>query len=200
MGRDPRLAPLGAVVSEPGRKARAFAVFRVFFWISAVTLGGGLAMVPVMARETVKRGWMEEDEFYGVFAGAQAFPGPIALSMAFFLGKKLRGAAGALAAILGVMVPPVASVVFAWLAIGLLGSPKWLADFFDGAYATVPGLAAALIYQMLRTGKWKPAPLAFAAALAAALVFFQAYAVPIFFGAAALWYFARTLWKSGSSS
>jgi chromate transporter len=187
-------------MSDMERKVRAFPVFLVFFWISAATLGGGLAMVPVMARELGKRGWMEEAEFYQVFAGAQAFPGPIALSMAFFLGKKLRGAIGALAAILGVMIPPVASVVFAWLAIGLLGSPKWLGDFFDGVYATVPGLAAALIYRMLRTGKWKPAPLVFAALLAAALVIFQAYAVPIFFGAAALWYFARTLWKSGSSS
>lgn len=176
------------------------ALFWVFFKISGITLGGGLAMVPVMAREMTSRGWMEEGEFYAVFSGAQAFPGPIALSMAFFLGKKLRGALGALASILGVLVPPVVSVVFVWLAIGLLGQPAWLADFFDGVYATVPGIAAGLIYHMLRTGKWKAVQLAFAAALAVALVLFKPLAVPIFFGSVALWYAGRSLWKSSSSS
>jgi len=179
---------------------KALPLFWIFFKISGMTLGGGLAMVPVMAREMTYRGWMDEAEFYSVFAGAQAFPGPIALSMAFFLGKKLRGASGALAAIAGVLVPPVVSVVFVWLAIGLLGQPAWLNDFFDGVYATVPGLAAALIYRMLRTGKWKAVQLAFAALLALALVLFRAQAVPIFFGSVALWYAGRSLWKSSSSS
>jgi chromate transporter len=179
---------------EPG----PLSVFWVFFRISAMTLGGGLAMVPVMAREMTKRSWMEEGEFYSVFSGAQAFPGPIALSLAFFLGKRLRGAIGAMAACLGVMVPPVLSVVFVWIGIGLLGRPQWLSDFFDGVYATVPGLAAALIYRMLRTGKWKPLPLAFAALLAAALILFKSLAVPIFFGSVALWYAGRSLWKSSN--
>jgi len=181
-------------VKEP----KPLPLFWVFFRISGMTLGGGLAMVPVMAREMTKRSWMEEDEFYSVFSGAQAFPGPIALSLAFFLGKKLRGALGAFAACLGVMAPPVLAVVFVWVGIGLLGQPEWLSDFFDGVYATIPGLALALIYRMLKTGKWKPLPLVFAALLTAALILFKPLAVPVFFGSVALWYAGRSLWKSSN--
>lgn len=179
-----------------GKSPNAITVFGAFFKVSAMTLGGGLAMVPVMARELAKRSWMGEEEFYGVFAGAQAFPGPIALSMAFFLGKRLRGARGALASSLGVMVPPVVSVVLVWILIGYLGRPAWLSDFFDGVYATVPGLAAALIYRMLKTGEWKAAQIAFSCLLAAALVAFRDVAVPIFFAAVAAWYALRSIWKS----
>jgi chromate transporter len=178
------------------RTIKLVPIFCVFFGVSAMTLGGGLAMVPVMARELTRRSWLEEDEFYLVFSEAQAFPGPIALSMSFFLGKRLRGWKGALAGCLGVLIPPVVSVVFVWFAVGALGRSRALDDFFDGVYATVPGLAAALVYRMLRKGKWGWPSLVYAALLAVALVVFRPLAVPVFFGACALWYLGRGLWKS----
>ncbi len=175
-------------------------IFWTFFGVSAMTLGGGLAMVPVMAREMTKRQWLSEPEFYMVFSAAQAFPGPIALSLAFFLGRSLSGNRGAFAASLGVLLPPVLSVLLVYSLVEWLGRSAMLRDFFAGVYATVPGLAAALIYRMLKNSHWSLPALIYAILLAIALVVFKALAVPIFFGACALWYLGRSLWKSGNLS
>ncbi len=153
-------------------------------------------MVPVMAAECRKRGWMDERTFYGVFARAQAFPGPIAVTMSWSLGRELRGYAGAGLSALGVVIPPFFSVLLvAWL-VEALGAPPWLDSFFSGVYATVPGLAAALAYRMLRKGAWRLPAVAFAFLLAAAMIAFRGWAVPIFFAGVAAWYFMGRLWKS----
>jgi chromate transporter len=177
-------------------KARLPLLFWTFFVISAVTLGGGLSMVPVMAAEMRKRRWMGEAEFYAAFARAQAFPGPIAFSMAFTLGKALRGGAGAALACLGVTLPPFFAVLAVARLADLLGTSPWVESFFRGAYATVPGLAAALAYRMIRKGSWRRPALIACVPLAAALIVFPGWAVPIFFTAVAAWYVLRSLCKS----
>jgi chromate transporter len=176
--------------------AGLLALFGVFTFISAATLGGGLSMVPVMSAEFRKRSWMEEGPFYAVFAKAQAFPGPIAVTMAWSLGRELRGTAGAVLSVLGVVIPPFFSVILVAWIVSILGSPPWLKSFFSGVYATVPGLAAALAYRMIRKKRWRLPALLACVPLSAALIVFRGWAVPVFFGGVAAWFFLGRAWKS----
>lgn len=95
-------------------------LFLSFAKIGVMTFGGGYAMLPMFQRELVeRRGWATEDELTDYYAISQCTPGPIALNTATFVGRKHAGAAGAVAASLGVVFP---SVVIIALIAALLRS------------------------------------------------------------------------------
>lgn len=81
-------------------------LFISFLKIGAFTFGGGYAMVPLIEREViVKRGWVKSEEFLELLTLAQSAPGPIALNTAVFVGYRIKGFIGAIASILGIVIP-----------------------------------------------------------------------------------------------
>lgn len=81
-------------------------LFWSFFKIGAFTFGGGYAMIPMIRREIVEtRGWVSSENFLELLTLAQSAPGPISLNTAVFVGYNIRGNCGAVAAILGAIIP-----------------------------------------------------------------------------------------------
>ncbi|MBQ7856971.1 MAG: chromate transporter [Alistipes sp.] len=81
-------------------------LFISFFRIGLFTFGGGYAMIPLIEREVIdRRGWVAREEFLELLTIAQSAPGPISLNTSVFVGYKVRGLLGAVAAILGVVIP-----------------------------------------------------------------------------------------------
>ena len=80
-------------------------IFFVFLRLGALTFGGGLAMLPIIKRDIVDRGWIPEDEFSDYIAVAQVAPGMIAINIATLVGMHLRKRLGALVAVIGVALP-----------------------------------------------------------------------------------------------
>lgn len=81
-------------------------IFISFFKIGLFTFGGGYAMIPLIERELItKRGWIEHKEFLDLLTLAQSVPGPIAVNTSVFVGYKMRGFKGAVAALLGAVLP-----------------------------------------------------------------------------------------------
>ena len=77
-------------------------LFLTFAKIGACTFGGGYAMLPILQREVVEnRGWATDAELSDYFAIGQCTPGVIAVNTATFVGCKLSGWLGGLAATLG---------------------------------------------------------------------------------------------------
>jgi len=171
-------------------------LFWVFCSISAVTIGGGYAMVPVIGSALEKKGWVGETDFLDLFATAQSFPGPLAFTTALIAGRKLCGAKGAAAAGLGVLLPPFGAIVLVGALIGRLGQLAPVQDFLAGAGATVPGLVAAMIWKMARSRKWTALRAVATIAVAVALSLLPGLTIPVFFGAIALLYFAERKWSS----
>ena len=94
-------------------------IFIAFCKIGATTFGGGYAMMPVLQREVVeKRGWATEAEVMDYYAIAQCLPGIIAGTTAMFIGHKIKGACGGLAAVMGIAFPSllIIMVIAAFLA------------------------------------------------------------------------------------
>lgn len=89
-----------------------FDIFLTFFKIAPITFGGGYAMIPVIEREAVeKKEWLKKEEVTDLFALAGSIPGAIAINSATFIGYRIAGVAGALAATIGVIIPTFAIVV-----------------------------------------------------------------------------------------
>ena len=81
-------------------------LFIAFARVGAMTFGGGYAMLPIIEREIVdKRHWAELDEIMDYYAVGQCTPGVIAVNTATFVGYKLAGVPGGIAATIGVIFP-----------------------------------------------------------------------------------------------
>ena len=79
-----------------------------FFKIGGLTFGGGLAMLPMLTRETVdNHGWCTEEELLDIYAIGQCTPGIIAVNTATYIGYKEAGFWGSLFGTIGVISPSI---------------------------------------------------------------------------------------------
>ena len=83
-------------------------LFWVFAQMGAVCFGGGYAMLSLVQRVVVEEhGWATEEELMDYYAIGQCTPGVIAVNVSTFIGHKLRGVPGAIAASLGFISPSI---------------------------------------------------------------------------------------------
>lgn len=188
---DPKNSPAEADVGATASAPSPWALFCVFAGISAVTVGGGYAMVPVIGQALEKRKWLDEDEFYRLFARAQSFPGPFAFTTALIVGGKLAGPAGAAAAGIGVVIPPFGALVLVGVALGRIGDYPAVKSFLEGAGATVSGLVAAMVWKIARKRSWNALRAVSTIVLAFVLALLPSLTLPIFLAAAFCLYFVE---------
>ena len=97
---------------------KLLSLFLSFAKVGVMTFGGGYAMIPILEREIVEnRKWSSSEELMDYYAVGQCTPGVIAVNTATFIGYKVAGPAGGVAATLGVVFP---SVVIICLIAGIL--------------------------------------------------------------------------------
>ena len=133
------------------RLSKLGTLFWVFFSISAVALGGGLTMLPIMSREFVeKRNWMTDNDMVDTVAVMQSMPGIISINMAVLIGYRIAGVIGATVSVLGVVTPPTLIIlVIAMFMKNLAGSDK-LDHIFLGVRAAV---SAMILLSAIKMGK-----------------------------------------------
>ena len=126
-------------------------LFFVFFRIGLFTFGGGFAMLPLIEKEVVDvHGWADRNEILDIFALAQSVPGAIAVNTAVFIGIRLHGFLGAIAALLGVITPSIAIILIIAQLFSQFQSNSYWSRAFSGVKAAVIGLIAAAA---LRAGR-----------------------------------------------
>ena len=69
------------------------------------TIGGGYAMLPLIEREVVDKGWLSKEDFIDVFSVAQSLPGIFAVNISIFVGYKLKKVKGGIVCALGSVLP-----------------------------------------------------------------------------------------------
>ena len=85
---------------------KVLGLFLTFLKIGAFTFGGGYAMIPLIEAEIAeKHKWITKDDILEIFAIAESTPGPIAINSATFVGYRVCGVLGSVAATLGVVLP-----------------------------------------------------------------------------------------------
>ena len=84
-------------------------IFTGFFLVGVRGFGGVLPWARRMIVE--ERKWLTEAEFAEVLGLCQFLPGGNIINVSIAVGSRFRGAAGAIAAILGLMLAPVAIVI-----------------------------------------------------------------------------------------
>jgi chromate transporter len=80
-------------------------IFVLFTKVALFSWGGGPASLALMQRETTAAGWVTPAEFADAVAVGNALPGPIAPQVSAYVGYKLAGVPGAIAATGGTVLP-----------------------------------------------------------------------------------------------
>jgi chromate transporter len=117
-------------------------IFAAFLRIGCTSFGGGTA--GWLYRDLVlKRGWLDEPTFLSDLALGQAIPGSIGVNLTVQIGQRLHGAAGAVAALVGLLAGPFAIVIAIGAAYAGFGEHRILQQMLDGVAAAVIGLTLA---------------------------------------------------------
>ena len=122
----------------------------VFAKIGTFTIGGGYAMIPLIEKEIIRRGWLSEDELPDVIALAQSAPGVLAVNTAIFTGYKIRGFRGSVAATLGAVLPSFLIILAIAMFISGFQDNPLVVKIFKGVRPVVASLIAVPMINMAR--------------------------------------------------
>lgn len=131
----------------PPSTIRLAKIFWVFLYIGATSFGGGL--LAYLREHLVERQrWLDEDQFLASLEIGETVPGLISTNVSVIVGSRLRGASGAIAAAVGIILPGALTV----FGLGLLyarfkGNPE-IAAGLSGVSAAAVGLILAVTLQI----------------------------------------------------
>ena len=127
------------------------ALFRSFFKIGLFTFGGGYAMIPLIEAEIInRRGWLARDEFMELLTLAQSSPGPIAINTSVFIGYKVRGLKGAVAASLGATLPSFLIILIVAIFFAGIRHNPVIDAAFKGMRPAVVALIVVPVFSLAR--------------------------------------------------
>lgn len=125
--------------------------FFEFFKIGLFTIGGGLAMIPLMQKVAVDDNhWITEEEMVDCVAVSYAIPGVVAINIATFIGKKKFGMIGAVLGTLAVTLPSFLCIVIIVLFLDQFENNKIVQGIFVGLKAAACGLIAIALVRLGR--------------------------------------------------
>jgi chromate transporter len=138
--------PAGEPASEPGG-VTLWQIFATFLLIGATSVGGGL--VAYLRRSLVaKHRWIDDPTFVRMLSISQALPGLNGTNMAILAGDRLRGARGALAAILGICLPGALIMAAVAIAYGMHADRPVVTAILATIAAAAVGLVFSVAAQM----------------------------------------------------
>lgn len=129
-------------------------IFLTFFKIGAFTFGGGYAMIPLIQKEAVEHHrWVEDRDILDIVAIAESTPGPIAINAATFVGYRVKGFVGALAATFGVVLPSFCIILAISYVLRQFQDLKVVQYAFNGIRAGVLVLMLKALIKMFKTNR-----------------------------------------------
>jgi chromate transporter len=144
--RPPSGAAPGAEPPVPPPTLAALA--SCFLQIALSSFGGGLS---AWTRRIVieQRRWMTDEQFLTALTITRLFPGPNQVNMAIYVGVRFRGAAGALAALAGLLGVPLAILISVGWAYFHFHHVPALQATLSGVVAAAAGMALSMGFKIV---------------------------------------------------
>jgi chromate transporter len=137
----------------------------IFLAFNSLALQGFGGVLPVAQRELVdKRGWLTREQFVETLSVGQVLPGPNIVNVALMIGDRFFGWRGAIAALGGLLLAPLAIVLALAMLYARFGTEPVVAGAIRGMGAVAAGLILAMGLKLAPTLKNNPLPLVVCAA------------------------------------
>lgn len=128
-----------------------FKLFKIFLYLSTLTVGGGAAMIPIINKELVeKHKFMTEEEFLDALGIAQSTPGVLGCNISIIVGYKICGIKGAIVCLFCSIFPAFISILIISLFFKDMSKNYYVDKFF---IAVKPALVAVLASAFVLLGK-----------------------------------------------
>ena len=159
-------------------------LFWVFFKLGAFTIGGGIAMLPILQNSLIyEKKWFTEEEFVDAVAVCQGLPGVIAVNMATYVGYKKKGLIGSLVSTFAVVMPSFLMILIIAKFLTSISDNPYVAGAMAGFRVAALGLVVVAVIQLspkVISGKWTAAAAALAFVLIAVFNINTAYVILLF--------------------
>lgn len=159
-------------------------LFGVFFKLGAFTIGGGIAMLPLLQNTLInEKKWFTKEEFMDIVAVCQSLPGVVAINMATYVGFKKKGLSGSIVSTFGVVIPSFTMILIIARFITSLGDNGVLMGAMAGLRAAALGMVVVAMIQLMPAAiknKWALLAAAAAFVLIAVLKVNTAYVILLF--------------------
>ena len=159
-------------------------LFIVFFKLGAFTIGGGIAMLPLLQNTLIEeKKWFTKEEFVDIVAVCQSLQGVVAVNMATYVGYKKKGLIGSVVSTLGVIIPSFVLILIIARGITALGDSGIAMGAMAGLRAAALGMVAVALIQLAPSAiknKWAMLAAASAFVLIAVLKVNTAYVILLF--------------------
>ena len=159
-------------------------LFIVFFKLGAFTIGGGIAMLPLLQNTLInEKKWFSKEEFMDIVAVCQSLPGVVAINMATYVGYKKKGLAGSIVSTFGVTIPSFTMILIIAKFITSMGDNGVLMGAMAGLRAAALGMVVVALIQLMPAAiknKWATLAAIVAFVLIAILKVNTAYVILLF--------------------
>lgn len=128
-----------------------FNLYFSFAKIGTFTIGGGLAMMPMMQSELIeKRKWITDEELIDYYAVGQSTPGIVAVNVATFVGYKQMGIIGGIFATLGMVTPSLVIIMILASLINSINDFPIIQKALKGINVAVAALLTSTIINFMK--------------------------------------------------
>lgn len=127
--------------------------FFTFTKIGLFTIGGGYAVIPLIEREIIAKGWLTTDEFYEILPITESLPGVFATNLAAMVGYKMSGIKGGIVAALGTVIAPFLIIVLIAVFFNRFADNIWVIKAFKAIRPAAVALIVAPCYAAFKANK-----------------------------------------------
>jgi chromate transporter len=124
-------------------------IFLAFLSIGATSFGGGV-MAYLRSSTVEKHRWLDDRTFVELMVISQVIPGLKAVNLAVLIGDRLRGTAGALAALLGICLPGAVLMYVVGIVYQVERDRPLLDAALEGVAPAAVGLLLATVVELGR--------------------------------------------------
>lgn len=156
-----------------GESPRLASLVGLFSTIGAFTFGGGLSMIALVEEHVVARlHWLTPQEFIAGLALGQLTPGPV-LMVAAYVGYKLLGVGGAVAAAMAAFLPSFVLMLAILPAFDRVRQLAWTMAVIQGIAPGVIGVMAVALARLMPQAAPDPLAVVVLVATVAALMLWR---------------------------
>ena len=141
-------------MAENKRSAsRTWDILKTFFKFGCFTFGGGWSIVAQIQKEYVeKKGWITDEELLDFTSVGRSVPGLMIGNTSVLFGYQTSGVPGAIAALLGITVPPFVIMIGVTFIYNLVKDNVYVDKAMMGVRAAVVPIIFSALMKLFKSG------------------------------------------------